>query len=75
MIEQKCDLCKCDAKWLNPLKDDYQLSSVKQVCDDCLKELNNILLNIDVVIIQMKQSWFRNVIDKILKRNQMAKSA
>lgn len=42
-----CDLCKCITdKALNPLRDQYKTEHVKQVCDDCERDINKHLYKV-----------------------------
>jgi len=66
----KCDLCQREVESVTPLRPEYQTETVKEVCSDCLNELNKILANMDIVYSKMQASWFKNIINSIFKQKR-----
>lgn len=55
-----CDICRANDKELSSLRDCYQTKDVKQVCPDCLKEINRQLSNV--------RSVTHNLLVSLMKR-------
>lgn len=69
---KKCDLCGKETESfmdLTELREQYQTSNVKDVCESCRKELNDYLCKIDTLISkttrQIKMNYWQKVIDNL----------
>lgn len=65
-----CDTCHKEVKSLNELIDDYKSERIVHVCDDCLKEINNVMDKATTAIVIVKQNLIRRFIGILRDRNK-----
>ena len=45
MIVKTCDICRKEVSKLEKLTAEYEQDKMSDVCEDCLKEINTLLIN------------------------------
>ena len=65
-----CDICKSEVEEQDvvELKEIYRLEGIKDMCIDCREELNEMHTAMNNAIDNLRISWFKKLIRKIVER-------
>jgi len=66
MINKYCDTCKNEVNKLNELQKQWQTNTVVEVCDNCLKEIDNLLDSVIEAQRIQRISFIKRFINKIV---------
>lgn len=61
----KCDICEEKVKDLITLNESAQSEYIKEVCGDCIKEINKFDADIREILYTHKWSWIKKFIEKL----------
>ena len=64
MIVKTCDICKKEVSELRELTAEYAQDKVSHVCEDCLKEINDLLMS----CLQAQQIQRTNFIRRFIRK-------
>lgn len=65
MTIKQCDICCNYFKELIELKDEFKVASVAEVCENCLKEINDVLFKAAKAQKIQRMNWIRRLILKM----------
>jgi len=54
-----CDICGKDAKYLDTIRDQYQTDGIKDICDECRREVNDHLSKLQLLSSKMNEHWLK----------------
>ena len=71
MKDLRCDACGKSLKSssdLNEIKKQYETDEVKEVCDECMREIDNAIVRINDYLFQIKQTQVQRFVNFLKER-------
>lgn len=69
MTTKVCDTCRKEVAKLNELVDDYKVDRISEVCDQCLKEFNEVLDKVRTAQLIQRENFMRRFIKSIYEKH------